>query len=33
MVLEDDERNEVTIIWLLDDDPAVGAAGGWRAVS
>ena len=33
MVLEDDERNEVTIIWLLDGEPAVGAAGGWRAVS
>ena len=33
MVLEDDERNEVTIIWLLDGDPAVGVVGGGRAVS
>lgn len=33
MVLEDDERNQVTIIWLLDGGPAVGATGGGRAVS
>jgi anti-sigma factor RsiW len=33
MVLEDDARNEVTIIWLLDGRPAVGATGGERGVS
>jgi len=33
MVLEEDEQNEVTIIWLLDGGPDVGAVGGGRAAS
>ena len=33
MVLEEDEQNEVTIIWLLDGGPAGGAAGGGSAAS
>jgi anti-sigma factor RsiW len=33
MVLEEDERSEVTIIWLLDGGPAGGAAGDGRAAS
>ena len=33
MVLEEDEQNEVTIIWLLDGGPAAGAAGDGRAAS
>lgn len=33
MVLEEDERSEVTIIWLLDGGPAAGAAGDERAAS
>ncbi len=33
MVLEEDEQNEVTIIWLLDGGPTGGAAGGGRGAS
>ena len=33
MVLEEDEQNEVTIIWLLDGGPAADAAGDGRAAS
>jgi anti-sigma factor RsiW len=33
MVLEEDEQNEVTIIWLLDGGPGAPAAGDGRAAS
>jgi anti-sigma factor RsiW len=33
MVLEDDQKDAVTIIWLLDGGPSVGAAEGARAAS
>ena len=33
MVLEEDDQNEVTIIWLLDGGPGAPAAGGGRAAS
>ena len=33
MVLEEDEQNEVTIIWLLDGGPAGAAVGGGSAAS
>jgi anti-sigma factor RsiW len=33
MVLEEDQQSDVTIIWLLDGGPGVGAAGGERGAS
>ncbi len=33
MVLEDDESNATTIIWLLDGEKSVGAEGGARGAS
>jgi anti-sigma factor RsiW len=33
MVLEDDAKSEVTIIWLLDGEAPAGTAGGARAAS
>ena len=33
MVLEEDQQSDVTIIWLLDGGPSIGAAGGERGAS